>query len=69
MVKTAQDIIINKEGGGFNAFDPVLAFTSEELEIINDIQPEIKKAAENAIGAVELMVKGEIDRAMSDYNS
>ena len=37
-------------------------FTKKEAE-------EIKKAAENAIGAVELMVKGEIDRAMSDYNS
>ena len=30
---------------------------------------EIKKAAEDAIGAVELMVKGSIDKAMSDYNS
>ena len=40
----------------------VSRFTKKEAE-------EIKKAAENAIGAVELMVKGEIDRAMSDYNS
>lgn len=30
---------------------------------------EIKKAAENAIDAVELMVKGDIDKAMSDFNS
>lgn len=30
---------------------------------------EIKKAAENAIGAVEFMVKEQIDKAMSDYNS
>ena len=30
---------------------------------------EIKKAADAAIGAVELMVKGNIDKAMSDYNS
>ncbi|MBQ8504315.1 MAG: aminoacyl-tRNA hydrolase [Clostridia bacterium] len=37
-------------------------FTKKEAE-------EIKKAAENAIGAVELMVKGQIDKAMSDYNS
>lgn len=57
----AQDIIINKEGGGFNAFDPVLAFTSEELEIINDIQPEIKKAAE------EFLVKYVFGTA--DWNS
>ncbi len=37
-------------------------FTKKEAE-------EIKKAAENAIGAVELMVKEQIDKAMSDYNS
>lgn len=37
-------------------------FTKKEAE-------EIKKAAENAIGAVELMVKGQIDKAMSDFNS
>ena len=37
-------------------------FTKKEAE-------EIKKAAENAISALELMVKGEIDKAMSDYNS
>ena len=30
---------------------------------------EIKRAAENAIDAVELMVKGNIDKAMSDFNS
>lgn len=30
---------------------------------------EVKKAAENAIEAVELMVKGNIDKAMSDFNS
>ena len=30
---------------------------------------EIKKAAENAIEAVELMVRGNIDKAMSDFNS
>lgn len=30
---------------------------------------EIKKAAENAIDAVEIMVKGNIDKAMSDFNS
>lgn len=37
-------------------------FTKKEAE-------EIKKAAENAIGALEIMVKGDIDKAMSDYNS
>lgn len=37
-------------------------FTKKEAD-------EIKKASENAIGAVELMVKGNIDKAMSDYNS
>lgn len=37
-------------------------FTKKEAE-------EIKKAAENAIGAVELMVKDQIDKAMSDFNS
>lgn len=37
-------------------------FTKKEAE-------EIKKAAENSIGAVEIMVKGNIDKAMSDYNS
>ncbi len=40
----------------------VSRFTKKEAD-------EIKKAAENAIGAVELMVKGNIDKAMSDYNS
>ena len=30
---------------------------------------EIKKAAENAIEAIEIMVKGNIDKAMSDFNS
>ncbi len=42
----AQDIINNMEGGGYNPFDPVLIFTSEELEVVNKLQPEIKKAAE-----------------------
>ena len=37
-------------------------FTKKEAD-------EIKKAADDAIGAVELMVKGNIDKAMSDYNS
>ncbi len=37
-------------------------FTKKEAE-------EIKKAAENATSAVELMVKDQIDKAMSDYNS
>lgn len=37
-------------------------FTKKEAE-------EVKKAAENAISAVELMVKGQIDKAMSDFNS
>ena len=37
-------------------------FTKKEAE-------EIKKAAENAIEAVELMVRGNIDKAMSDFNS
>lgn len=37
-------------------------FTKKEAE-------EIKKAAENSIGAVELMVKDQIDKAMSDFNS
>ena len=37
-------------------------FTKKEAE-------EIKKAADNAIGALELMVKGQIDKAMSDFNS
>ncbi len=37
-------------------------FTKKEAE-------EIKKAADNVIGALELMVKGQIDKAMSDYNS
>lgn len=30
---------------------------------------EMKKAAENALGAVEIMVTGDIDKAMSRYNS
>ncbi len=30
---------------------------------------EIKKAAEDALGAVEIMVSGDIDKAMSRYNS
>ena len=42
----AQDLINNKSGGGYNPFDPVLVFTGEELEIVNEIQPKIKKAAE-----------------------
>jgi len=42
----AQDLINNKEGGGYNPFDPVLIFTDEELNKINEIQPVIKKAAE-----------------------
>lgn len=42
----AQDIINNKENGGYNPFDPVLVFTNEELEYIDEVQPEIKKAAE-----------------------
>jgi len=42
----AQDIINNMEGGGYNPFDPVLVFTDEELEVINELQPNIKKAAE-----------------------
>lgn len=37
-------------------------FTKKEAD-------ELIKAAENAVGAVGLMVKGEIDKAMSDYNS
>lgn len=37
-------------------------FTKKEAD-------EMIKAAENAVGAVGLMVKGEIDKAMSDYNS
>ncbi len=37
-------------------------FTKKEAE-------EIKKAADNAIGALELMVKDQIDKAMSDFNS
>ncbi|MGN0558900.1 MAG: aminoacyl-tRNA hydrolase [Acutalibacteraceae bacterium] len=36
-------------------------FTPKELE-------EIKAAAENALGAVELMVNGETDKAMNRYN-
>lgn len=36
-------------------------FTKKELE-------EIKAAAENALGAVELMVNGETDKAMNRYN-
>lgn len=37
-------------------------FTKKEAE-------EIKKSAENALGAVEIMVTGDIDKAMSRYNS
>ena len=37
-------------------------FTKKEAE-------KIKKAAENTIDAIELMVKGNIDKAMSDFNS
>lgn len=37
-------------------------FTKKEAE-------EIKKAAENTLGAVEIMVTGDIDKAMSRYNS
>lgn len=36
-------------------------FTNKELE-------QIKAAAENALGAVELMVNGETDKAMNRYN-
>lgn len=31
--------------------------------------PQLRQAAENACSAVELMVKGNTDKAMSDYNS
>ncbi|MBR2892632.1 MAG: aminoacyl-tRNA hydrolase, partial [Clostridia bacterium] len=37
-------------------------FTSNEAKLI-------KQAAEKAVGAVEYMVCGNIDKAMSDYNS
>lgn len=37
-------------------------FTKKEAE-------EIKKSAENALGAVEIMVTGDIDKAMSRFNS
>lgn len=37
-------------------------FSKDELKLMHD-------AAENAVGAVELMVNGEIDTAMSKYNS
>lgn len=37
-------------------------FTKKEAD-------EIKKAAENTVGAVEIMVTGDIDKAMSRYNS
>ncbi len=42
----AQDIINAKENGGYNPFDPVLIFTEEELEVKNELEPIIKKAAE-----------------------
>ncbi len=42
----AQDLINNKKEGGYNPLDPVLVFTSEELDVINEIQPKVKKAAE-----------------------
>ncbi len=42
----AQDLINNKENGGYNPFDPVLIFTDEELEVKDELQPIIKKAAE-----------------------
>jgi len=38
------------------------SFTKDELKLMRD-------AAEDAVGAVELMVNGEIDAAMSKYNS
>lgn len=37
-------------------------FTSQEAKLI-------KQVAQNCIGAIELMVEGKIDKAMSDYNS
>ena len=52
-----------KPNPDYDLADWVLSrFTKKEAD-------EIKKAAEKAIGAVELMVKGNIDKAMSDYNS
>lgn len=47
----------------YNLADWVLsAFTKEELQLM-------KESAAKAVSAVELMVGGDIDKAMSDYNS
>lgn len=52
-----------KPNPDYDLADWVLSrFTSSEAKLI-------KQVAENTAGAVELMVKGNIDKAMSDYNS
>jgi len=42
----AQDLMLNKEGGGFMPLDPVLSFTAEETDICAEYTTEITKAAE-----------------------
>ena len=42
----AQDMMLNKEGGGFMPLDPVLAFTEEEREVRSKYESAITKAAE-----------------------
>ena len=42
----AQDMMLNKEGGGFMPLDPVLAFNEEEKEIKAKYETAIGKAAE-----------------------
>ncbi len=42
----AQDMMNNKEGGGYMPLDPVLSFTDEEREIKSQYSSELEKAAQ-----------------------